>query len=117
MPRTALLFSTAATDSVVTTMPSSAFAAQAGMSFGFPATETRQMRQFPTMGSLGYQQRVGTSTPVARAASRIVEPSGTDTCCPLIVSVGMATHFGIGVNPIFIIYPGTDVIHQCGRAP
>ena len=47
------------------------------------------MRQLPTFGSFGYQHRVGTSMPIARAASRIVAPSRTVTSLPLTVRVGM----------------------------
>ena len=57
--------------------------------FRCPSTETRQMRQLPTVGSFGYQQSVGTSTPCARAASRMVSPSAIGTGCPLIVSEGI----------------------------
>src|SRR5688572_16547820 len=89
MARTAWRFFTAACDSVVTTMPSSAIAAQAAVSFGAPATETRQIRQLPTIGSFGYQHSVGTSIPRARAASRIVAPAATVTERPLMVSVGI----------------------------
>ena len=60
------------TDSVVTTIPSAACVAQDATNFGFPSTDTRQIRQLPTTGSLGYQHSVGTSMSAARAASRIV---------------------------------------------
>src|SRR5437899_4933875 len=53
-------------------MLSAVFVAHAGMRLAWTSTETRQMRQLPTMGSLGYQQRVGISMPAVRAASRIV---------------------------------------------
>ncbi len=89
MPSTPRRFSTAAGLSVWTTMPSAAGVAQAGSSFPWPSTETRQMRQLPTVGSFGYQQRVGISTPCARAASRMVSPSAIGTDCPLIVSEGI----------------------------
>src|SRR2546430_3724102 len=55
---TPLRLSTAAGDSVCTTIPSAPLVAQAGTSFACPSTETRQMRQLPTLGRLGYQQRV-----------------------------------------------------------
>jgi hypothetical protein len=71
-------------------MPSAACVAHAATSLGFPSTDTRQIRQFPTFGSFGYQQRVGTSTFRERAASRIVAPSATDTATPSIVRFGMA---------------------------
>src|SRR5688572_14393912 len=70
-------------------MPSAACAAQAATSFGFPSTDTRQIRQFPTVGSFGYQHSVGTSTLSERAASRMVAPSGAVTATPSIVSFGI----------------------------
>src|SRR6185436_3371357 len=70
-----------------TTMPSAAWAAHAAWSLGFPATLTRQMRQDPTVGSLGNQHNVGTSAPDPRAASRMVDPSGTVTVRPSMVRV------------------------------
>src|SRR3569623_829423 len=90
MPSTALRFSTAAWDSVVTFCPSAASVAHDATSLGVPSTDTRQMRQLPTMGSFGYQQSVGTARPIARVASRIVVPSGTVTSRPSIVSVGIS---------------------------
>ncbi len=57
---------------------------------GCPATLTRQIRQLATLGSLGYQQRVGISTPAVRAASRIVAPGSKATGAPFKVKVGMA---------------------------
>jgi hypothetical protein len=70
-------------------MPSVAFVAQAATSFGFPSTDTRQIRQFPTVGSFGYQHNVGTSTFSERAASSMVAPSGAVTAVPSIVSFGI----------------------------
>src|SRR6476619_644144 len=72
-------------------IPSAAAVAHAGTSFGAPSTCTRQIRQLPTTGSFGYQQSVGTSIASERAASRIVDPAGTETVRPSIVSVGMKT--------------------------
>src|SRR5207245_2177319 len=70
---TPLRFSTAAWDSVWTTIPPATLVAQAGSSLACPSTDTRQIRQLPTIGSFGYQQSVAMSaTPPARAASRIV---------------------------------------------
>ena len=71
-------------------MPSATLVAQAGSSFAWPSTDTRQIRQLPTVGSLGYQHSVGMSTmPAARAASRIVCSASAVTLRPLTVSVGM----------------------------
>src|SRR3982750_552416 len=72
-------------------MPSAAAVGHDATSFGGPSTRTRQIRQFPTTGSFGYQHSVGTSIAIARAASRMVDPSGTVTERPSIVSVGMKT--------------------------
>src|SRR6476661_2292238 len=72
-------------------MPSAAAVAHDATSFGAPSTCTRQIRQFPTTGNFGYQHSVGTSIAIARAASRMVDPSGTVTERPSIVSVGMKT--------------------------
>src|SRR5687768_15684904 len=76
-------------DSVVTTMPSVAWVAHDATSFGLPSTDTRQIRQLPTVGSFGYQHNVGTSTFSERAASRMVAPSGAETTTPSIVSFGI----------------------------
>ena len=65
--------------------------AQAGSSLFWPWTETRQIRQLPTMGSLGYQQSVGMSIPTVRAASRMVAPGSKGMDLPLTVRVGIAT--------------------------
>src|SRR5678816_559891 len=70
-------------------MPSAALVAHEGTSLAWPSTATRQMRQFPTMGSLGYQQSVGMLRPALRAASRMVAPSLKATWRPLRVMVGM----------------------------
>src|SRR5690348_7087797 len=72
-------------------MPSAAAVAQAGRSFGWPVTETRQMRQLPTVGSFGYQQSVGTSIPAARAASRIVAPGSKGIARPFTLRVGIGS--------------------------
>src|SRR6266852_410344 len=87
--RTPLRFSTAACDWVVTTMPSATLVAHAGISFAWPSTETRQMRQLPTIGRVGYQQRVGISMPAFRAASRIVWPSDALRERPSTLRLGM----------------------------
>ena len=63
------------------------FVAHAGISLACPSPETRQMRQLPTIGSVGYQQSVGISMPDARAASRIVWPSSALSLRPSIVIV------------------------------
>src|SRR5918993_792090 len=81
----------AAFDSVCTRMPSEAAVAHEATSFDWPSTCTRQIRQLPTTGSFGYQHKVGTSIASARAASRMVDPSGTETVRPSMVSVGMMT--------------------------
>src|SRR6266571_2316407 len=70
-------------------MPSATLVAHAGSSLGWPSTDTRQMRQLPTIGRVGYQQSVGISMPAARAASRIVLPSSALSLRPSIVSVAM----------------------------
>src|SRR5690606_30912602 len=70
-------------------MPSTAAVAQDGTSFPWPATDTRQTRQLPTLGSFGYQQSVGTSILAPRATSRIVAPGSKERDWPLIESVGM----------------------------
>jgi hypothetical protein len=44
------------------------------------------------MGSLGYQHRVGMSTPTVRAASRIVAPGSKEMDLPFRVRLGMATN-------------------------
>src|SRR6266704_4115636 len=89
MRNTPRRFSTAACDSVVTFMPSATLVAQAGSNLGCPSTETRQMRQLQTIGSLGYQQRVGLSIPTDRAASRRVASAPVVIARPSIVMVGM----------------------------
>ena len=74
-----------------TRIPSAAAVAHEATSFGAPSTCTRQIRQLPTTGSFGYQHSVGTSIASARAASSMVDPAGTVTDRPSIVSVGMKT--------------------------
>src|SRR3954451_93347 len=75
-------------------MPSAAGVAHAGSSLFCPFTDTRQIRQFPTIGSLGYQQSVGISTPAVLPASRIVSPGWKETVLPLRVRVGMRIRSG-----------------------
>ena len=70
-------------------MPSATFVAHAGSNLGCPSTDTRQMRQLPTMGSLGYQHSVGISMPAARAASRIVASAFAVRVRPLMARVGI----------------------------
>ena len=70
-------------------IPSAAAVAHEATSLGDPSTCTRQIRQLPTTGNFGYQHSVGTSIAIARAASRMVDPSGTVMERPSIVSVGM----------------------------
>jgi len=84
-----LRFSTAAWDCVVTTIPSATLVAHAGMSFAWPSTETRQIRQLPTVESFGYQHKVGISMPAPRAASRMVCPSSALSVRPSIFSAGI----------------------------
>ena len=74
---------------MVTSIPSDTGVAHAGRSFSLPATDTRQIRQFPTVGSLGYQHSVGICTPAARAASRMVLSWSTAKRLPSIVTFGM----------------------------
>src|SRR4051794_39530886 len=85
-------------------MPSAAAVAHEAMSFGDPSTCTRQIRQFPTTGNFGYQQSVGTSIAIARAASRMVDPSGTVMERPSIVSVGMNTYSSRRAVDLFGVY-------------
>ena len=88
--RTSCRVSTAAEERVVTRIPSVIFVAQAGRSLGEPSTETTQIRQLPAIGSLGYQHSVGISIPAARAASRIVAPSGASIERPSSCSLGIS---------------------------
>src|SRR2546428_11441501 len=69
-------------------MPSATLVAQAGISLPWPSTETRQMRQLPTIGSLGYQQRAGISIAAFRGASRMGCPSFAVNARPSIFTVG-----------------------------
>jgi hypothetical protein len=52
------------------------------------------MRQLATVGSLGYQQSVGISTPFARATSRIVWPGVKVRGVPLSLIVGIGGDTG-----------------------
>src|SRR5688572_5948003 len=94
----------ASLDSVRTRMPSAAEVAHDATSFGEPSTFTRQIRQLPTTGSFGYQHSVGTSIASARAASRMVDPSGTETVRPSMVSVGMYDGLGEESSRCFGVY-------------
>jgi hypothetical protein len=51
--------------------------------------------------SFGYQHNVGTSIESARAASRIVDPAGTVTERPSIVSVGIKTDSSMRTSSVF----------------
>jgi len=90
------LENTAASESDVMIMPSAAGVPQAGTSLGEPATDTRQILQFATVESFGYQQRVGISTPFARATSRIVAPASKANSRPLRVIRGILDNTGGG---------------------
>ncbi len=93
-------------------MPSAAAVAHAATNFGAPSTCTRQIRQLPTTGSFGYQHNVGTSIASARAASRIVDPAGTVTERPSIVSVGIKTDSSMRTEQCLLsIY----VVHMPGN--
>src|SRR3970282_481508 len=92
------LSATASAYSVVTRIPSVILVAQAGRSLAWPSTDTTQMRQFPAIGSLGYQHNVGISRPASRAALRIVEPSGGLTVRPLMVAEGIGWKLASGLR-------------------
>ena len=70
-------------------MPSATGSAHDACGLGIFATSTRHMRQLPAMFSLGWKQNTGTSRPAASHACSTVEPGGTSTSCPSIVSFGM----------------------------
>ena len=69
-------------ESVLTFMPASALRAHEGTSTREPSSSTTHTRQALTGVRLSAKQSVGVSTPSARSASRIVEPSGTRTALP-----------------------------------
>ena len=50
---------------------------------------TRHIRQLPAMLRRGWKQNTGISRPAASQACSTVEPGGTSTSCPSIVSFGM----------------------------
>ncbi len=84
---------------VCTSMPGSTRREQAGTRTRLPATSTTQTRQTLTGVRLSRKQRVGTSIPSARQASRIVEPAGTLTARPSRVSsTGAGGSCGGGVG-------------------
>src|SRR2546427_13131513 len=89
-------------------MPSATLVAHAGSSFAWPSTDTRQMRQLPTMGSLGYQHSVGMSIPAARGASRIVASA---------VAVGggrVLAGAGVVLGDKEVLTPGATAAAACG---
>ena len=58
---------------------------RSGPSRGVPISTT-QMRQAPSGGSFWCEQKIGTSTSAARAASVTSVPAGTSTVRPLMVT-------------------------------
>jgi len=71
----------------MTSLPSTAGAAQAVVSRRSPATSTTHMRQAPWLVSQGWWQSVGMSIPLALATSRTVIPFSPVQALPSIVSV------------------------------
>ena len=73
----------------MTAMPSATGSAQEACGLGILATSTRHIRQLPAMFSRGWKQNTGISRPAASHACSTVDPGGTSTSCPSIVSFGM----------------------------
>ena len=75
---------------VCTTMPSVTTVLQAICSFGIFSTSTRHMRQLPSTGRSGCQQKCGMWMPWSSAAWITVVPGATSISLPSIVHLGMA---------------------------
>ena len=81
--------STAFSLRVRTTMPSVTRVLQAIWSLGIFSISTRHMRQLPSTGRSGCQQKWGISIPWRAAASITVVPGATSISLPSIVHLGM----------------------------
>src|SRR5262249_9423369 len=75
---------------VRTTMPSLTTVLQAICSFGIFSISTRHIRQLPSTGRSGCQQKWGMSIPTISPAWITVVPGGTSTTLPSIVHLGIA---------------------------
>ena len=72
-----------------TTMPSETVVLQAICSFGIFSISTRHMRQLPSMGRSGCQQKWGISIPSCDAAWMTVVPAATSISFPSILILGI----------------------------
>ena len=70
-----------------TTMPSVRGVVQAGRSFGFFSTSTRQTRQAPLGGRAGWSHSDGIRMLLARAACRMVTPGSEVISRPLMTAL------------------------------
>ena len=77
--------------SVCTTMPSVTTVLQAIWSLGIFSISTRHMRQLPSTGRSGCQQKWGISIPIWSAAWMTVVPGATSISLPSMVHFGMVT--------------------------
>src|SRR5579871_443524 len=82
---TSLRLTRTRSESVFIDMPSSTLREQAGTNVREPSNSTTHTRQTFTGVRLSRKQSVGVSMPALRAASRMVEPSGTETAPPSIL--------------------------------
>src|SRR5262245_265072 len=77
--------------SVRTTMQSVTWVLQAIWSLGAFSTSTRHMRQLPSTGRSGCQQKWGMWIPASRAAWITVVPAGTSISFPSITHLGISS--------------------------
>ena len=71
-------------------MPSVTCVLQAIWSLGIFSISTRHMRQLPSTGRSGCQQKCGMWIPSSSAAWMTVVPAGTSISLPSMVHLGMA---------------------------
>ena len=72
------------------TMPSEITVLQAIWSFGIFSTSIMQVRQLPSTGRSGCQQKCWMWIPLSRAAFKAFVPGATSISLPSIVHLGMA---------------------------
>src|SRR5579859_5898046 len=89
-------------ESVLIDMPGSTLREQAGTRVRAPSSSTTQTRQTFTGVRLSRKQSVGVSIPTFLAASRMVEPSVTETGFPSILTSTMRRELvsgAVGIGP------------------
>src|SRR5262245_39965051 len=100
-------------EEVRTTMPSVTTVLHAICSLGAFSTSTRHMRQLPSTGRSGCQQKCGTSLPSCNAAWITVVPGATSISLPSIVHLGMFLSVQLAGDHV----EAADDGHRVGQQP